>query len=78
MVSHLVRNDRQVDLHDMLISVGPNVSNTNPSAYSPMQTFITYDTAIATWRCHRDDALLVQLRGSKAMLMHPPALLIPG
>ena len=80
VVSHLVRSHRRVDLHAMLISVGLNVSNTNPPAYYPMQTFIMCGTVIATAPCHRgeNDALLVQLRGSKEMLIHPPALVIPG
>jgi hypothetical protein len=45
-----------------------------------MQSFITHGTAIVTTPCHRDenDALLIQLRGSKEILIHPPVLVVPG
>jgi hypothetical protein len=36
VVSHLVQNDRRVDICAMLSSVGLSVSNTNPAAFSPM------------------------------------------
>jgi hypothetical protein len=80
MVSHLVQNDRRVDICAMLSSVGLNVTNTNPAASFPMQSFITEGGIIATTPCHRDehDALLVQLRGSKELLMYPPARSMPG
>jgi hypothetical protein len=47
---------------------------------SPMQSFITEGDLIATAPCHRDerDAVLVQLRGSKELLLHPPASELPG
>ena len=41
VVSHLVRNNRRPDLRTMLAAVGFNVTYTNPSAASPMQSFIT-------------------------------------
>ena len=36
VVSHLVRNNRHVDLYALLSSAGLNVTNTNPEAFSPM------------------------------------------
>ena len=80
VVSHQVRSDRRPDLRAMLATVGFHITNTNPSAASPMQSFSTEDDVIATAPYHRDerDALLVQLRGTKELLMHPPAPSIPG
>ena len=61
-------------------AVGFRIMNTNPSAASPVQSFITDGDVIATAPCHRDerDALLVQLRGTEELLMHPPAPSLPG
>ena len=80
VITHLVHSDRRVDTRAMLVSVGLNVSNTNPTAHHPLQSFITHGTTVATTPTHRDenDAILVQLRGSKEMLIHPPALALPG
>ena len=80
VASHLVRNIRHVDLYALRTSVALNVTNTNSAAFSPVQTFITYGRVVATTPCHRDeyDALLAQLWGSTELLMHPPALSIPG
>jgi len=41
--------------------VGLNVTNTNPAAFSPLQTFITRGKIIATAPFHRDEhsAMLV-------------------
>ena len=80
VLSHLMRNDRRVDLHPMLVSVGLHVVNTNPLAMSPMQSFITEGDLIATTPCHRDKrgAVLVQLRGPKELLLHPPTSELPG
>ena len=76
VITHLVRSDHRVDTRAMLASVGLNVSNTNPTAHHPLQSFITHSSTVATTPTHRDenDAILVQLRGSKEMLIHPPAL----
>ena len=80
VTSHLVHSDRRVDTHAMLASVGLNVPNTNPMAHHPLQSFITHATNVATTPTHRDEnnAILVQLRGSKEMLIHPPTLSPPG
>ena len=80
VITHVVRSDRRVDTHAMLTSVGLGVSNTNPTAHHPMQSFVTHGTTIATTPCHRDEnnAMLVQLHGSKEILIHPPALALPG
>ena len=80
VTSHLVHSDRRVDTHAMLASVGLNVPNTNPMAHHPLQSFITHATIVATTPTHRDEnnAILVQLRGSKEMLIHPPTLSLPG
>ena len=80
VITHLVRSDHRVDTRAMLASVGLNVSNTNPTAHHPLQSFITHGTTVATTPTHRDenDAILVQLRGSKEMLIHPPAFALPG
>ena len=45
-----------------------------------MQSFVTRGNTVATTPCHRDvnDAILVQLRGSKEILIHEPTLAIPG
>ena len=55
VVSHLVRNSRRPDIRAMLAAVGFNVTNTNPLATSPMQSFITEGDVIATTPCHRDE-----------------------
>ena len=80
VITHLMRSDRRVDTHAMLTSVGLDVSNTNPTAHHPMQSFVTYGTPIATTPWHRgeNNAILVQLRGSKEILIHPPTLALPG
>ena len=85
VVSHLVRNGRRTDLSTMLPSAGLHVTNTNPLATSPMQSFITEGGGIiATAPCHRDErgAVLVRaaarLRGLKELLLHPPALELPS
>ena len=80
VITHLVHSDRRVDTRAMLVSVGLNVSNTSPTAHHPLQSFITHGTTVATTPTHRDenDAILVQLKGSKEMLIHPPALALPG
>ena len=64
----------------MLTSVGLDVTNTNSTARYPLQSFVTHGATVATAPCHRDenDAMLVQLRGSKEILIHPPTLAIPG
>ena len=80
VITHLVHSDHRVDTRAMLVSVGLNVSNTSPTAHHPLQSFITHGTTVATTPTHRDenDAILVQLKGSKEMLIHPPALALPG
>ena len=80
VITHLVHSDRRVDTRAMLVSVGLNVSNTNPTAHRPLQSFITHGTTVATAPTHRDEnnAILVQLKGSKEILIHPPALALPG
>ena len=80
VITHLVHSDRRVDTRAMLASVGLNVPNTNPTAHHPFQSFITHGTTVATTPTHRDEnnALLVQRKGSKEILIHPPALALPG
>jgi len=80
VTTHLVHSDRRVDTRAMLVSVGLSVSNTNPTAHHPLQSFITHGTTVATRPTHRDEnnAILVQLKGSKEILIHPPALSLPG
>ena len=75
VITHLVHSDRRVDTHAMLVSVGLDVSNTSPTAHHPLQSFITHGATVATTPTHRDenDAIPVQLKGSKEMLIHPPA-----
>ena len=85
VVSHLVRNDRRTDLSTMLASARLHVTNTNPLATSPMQSFITEGGDVTvTAPCHRDErgAVLVRaaarLRGMKELLLHSSALELPG
>ena len=80
VTSHLARSDRRVDMRSVLASVGLNVTNTNPMAHHLLQSFITNTTTVATTPTHRDEnnAILVQLRGSKEVLVHPPAQSLPG
>ena len=80
VVSHLVRNSRRPDIRTMLAEVGFNVTNTNPLATSLMKSFITEGDVIVTAPCHRDErgAMLVQLRGTKELLMHPLTSTLPG
>ena len=80
VTSHLARSDRRVDMRSVLASVGLNVTNTNPTAHHLLQSFITNTTTVATTPTHRDEnnAVLVQLRGSKEVLVHPPAQSLPG
>ena len=80
VIMHLVHSDHRVDTRAMLVSVGLNMLNTNPTAHHPLQSFITHGTTVATTPTHRDEnnAILVQLRGSKEILIHPPALALPG
>ena len=80
VITHLVHSSRRVDTRAMLVSVGLSVSNTNPTAHRPLQSFITHGTTVATTPTHRDEnnAILVQLRSSKEILIHPPALALPG
>ena len=85
VVSHLVRNDRRTDLSTILASARLQVTNTNPLATSPMQSFITEGgDVIVTVPCHRVErgAVLVRaaarLRELKDLLLHPPALELPG
>ena len=80
VVLHLVRNTRRVDVRAMLESIGLNVTNTNSTARYPLQSFVTRGITVATAPCHHDenDAVLVQLRGSKEVLVHEPTLAIPG
>ena len=80
LVSHLVRNSRRVDVRAMIESIGLDVTNTNSTARYPLQSFATRGIAFATTPCHRDenDAILVQFRGSKEVLIHKSTLAIPG
>ena len=80
VVSHLVRSSRRVDVRAMPESAGLGVTNTNLTARYPLQSFVTHGVTVATTPCHRDenDAILVQLRGSKEILIHKPTLATPG
>ena len=80
VITHLVHSDHRVDTRAMLVSVGLNVLNTNPTAHHSLQSFITHGTTVATTPTHRDEnnAILVKLRRSKEILIHPPALALPG
>ena len=80
MISHSVMSNRGTDTRSMLAAVGLDVTNTNPRATAPAQTSITAGDDMATTRCHRDvwDAALVQLGGSKELLVHPPISSLPG
>ena len=64
----------------MLASVGLYVTNTNPIATAQAQIFVAAGDAMATTRCHRGvwDSSLVQLRGTKEVLVHPPTRSLPG
>ena len=80
VITHLVHSDRRDDTRAMLNSMGLNVLNTNLLAHRPLQSFLTHGPFIATTPYHRDEnnAILVQLRGSKEILIHPPASALPG
>ena len=80
VTTHLVHSDRRVDTRAMLAAVGLNVTNTNPMAHHPLQSFITHGATVATTPTHRDEnnAILVQLKGPTELLIHPPALSLPG
>ena len=49
VVSHLVRNSRRVDVRAMLESMGLDVTNTNPTARCPLQSFV-WLTWSSRWR----------------------------
>ena len=80
VTSHLARSSRRIDMGPVLASVGLNVTNTNPMAHHMLQSFITNTTTVATTPTHRDEnnAILIQLRGSKEVLVHPPTQSLPG
>ena len=80
VVSHLVRNNRRPDIHTMLAAVGVNVTNTNPSAASPMQSPLRRATPLPRRHATETNVMrcLVQLRGTKELLMHPHAPSLPG
>ena len=80
VTSHLARSSRRIDMGPVLASVGLNVTNTNPMAHHMLQSFITNTMTVATTPTHRDEnnAILIQLRGSKEVLVHPPTQSLPG
>ena len=80
VTSHLARSSRRIDMSPVLASVGLNVTNTNAMAHHMLQSFITNNTTLSTTPTHRDEnnAILIQLRGSKEVLVHPPTQSLPG
>ena len=80
VTSHLARSDRRIDMGPVLASVGLHVTNTNSMAQYLLQSFVTNTTTVASTPTHRDanNAVLIQLRGSKEVLIHPPTQSLPG
>ena len=80
VTSHLARSNRRIDMGPVLASVGLNVTNTNSMAHHLLQSFITNTMTVASTPTHRDEnnAILIQLRGSKEVLVHPPTQSLPG
>jgi len=80
VTSHLARSDRRIDMGPVLASVGLHVTNTNSMAQYLLQSFVTNTMTVASTPTHRDanNAVLIQLRGSKEVLVHPPTQSLPG